>query len=588
MRRTTLKALFVSLTLGSAAGHGQSLASGTMPPEWPGLEQAVESGDLARAKEITAAAPRLLANEGARHWLLVRAAREGHPEVVQWLLRKGADPIMLRNGESALGAAMEWDRRTREERDRAFPEYARWQEEVRSALRAGKSAALLASQKPKIAGDLEMFRGYFAPLSPEMIARKTRIILLLSPTSPGRLPPEMTRSDALLVDAIAAGFGAEVIKRLVSAGVPLTDPVGDGLPASSPLHAAVASTNPEAAAALLEFGADIERLCANPQVAKAGMQLASDLTPLMQAAMFGQEEMARLLLDHGAKVETMNREQGRAMHFAAAFGHAGFVRLLLQRGARLKVLDRWRCTPLHRVAAKGQLDAVKVLLEAGASLEPADEAGFTPLLSAIEGDHLETVEHLLAHGASRRARTDLGKGPLRVAATSNALRTARFLLERKEPVEGDTPGLNTPLIEATSSGHPAMVALLLEHGASPEARDRVQRATPLIWTVLSRPATYAQLQLGALPKSSYIKVRTKDALFLEVTRLLAAHKADLDATDRLGNTALHHAAYYGDREAVELLLSLGASRDRRNARQLTPHETAAQRGHAEIAAILQR
>jgi cytohesin len=250
-------------------------------------------------------------------------------------------------------------------------------------------------------------------------------------------------------------------------------------------------------------------------------------------------------------------------------------------------LDRWRGTPLHRAAAGGHLKSVKLLLEAGAELESADEAGFTPLLSAIETDRLETVEYLLAHGASRKARTDLGKGPLRVAATTNALRTARFLLGRKEPVEGDTPGLNTPLIEAAASGHPEMIALLLEHGASPEARDKVQRATPLIWTVLSRPATSAQLQLGAPPKSSYTNVRTKDPLFLETARMLAAHKADLDATDRLGNTALHHAAYYGDREAVEFLLSLGASMDPRNARQLTPYEAAMQRGHAEIAATLQ-
>ncbi|MDQ5981159.1 MAG: hypothetical protein QG602_4137 [Verrucomicrobiota bacterium] len=551
-------------------------------PEWARLAQAVEQGDPHQAKQLAATHPSLLASKFSKQSLLLLAAQEGHPELVAWLLGSGADPHLAVNATSPLAAALEWDRATLETRTRDFPELVRWQKQlVVAAGQPGKPDLSLTGQKDP-ARLLDDLRRYLSPLPAELVARKSRIIALLLPdgTKHIRSPDKVT--DHLLGAAARNGFGAEAINRLVAAGLPV-NPREPGI-ATPPLHAAVQAGNLPAVEALLAHGAERERLFVSSFGVMTGMSMeAGGVTPLMTAVMFEQDDVGRLLLDRGARADTANRVQAQALHLAAARGRSTLVRLLLERGARADCLDRWLCTPLNRAAAAGQLDAVKILVEARAGLELADEAGFTPLLSAMEKDRLETVEYLLQQGASLRARTDFGKGPLRVAATTNALRVARLLLARREPVEGDTPGLNTPLLEAVGSGHPPMVALLLEHGASPEARDRATRGTTIIWAIRAQPAQPTPTAAGI--NSSYRLTKAPTTAYLEIIRLLAANHADLDAHDRLRNTALHYAAEAGARESVELLLSLGATRDLRNDRGLTPRDLALAAGHPEVVAL---
>jgi ankyrin repeat protein len=386
--------------------------------------------------------------------------------------------------------------------------------------------------------------------------------------------------------AVMCGFDGRVIKRLVESGA---DPNAATKPNElTPLHAAVMVGNLSAVEALHALDADSEAVRAILPLGGPGMQITSGgTTPLMFAVVIGDAEMVRLLLKKGAKLEATNHTLDRAVHFAAWGGHSGILRPLLEQGAGVDPMDRWLSTPLHYAALLGRSEAIKLLLEAGADMEAMDEAGFTPLLNAAEHDQLETVKYLLEQGASRRAKTSFGKGPLRVAATTNALQVAQYLIELGENVDGEPSDAMRPLHEATSSGHPQMVELLLQHGASTELRDRAMDSTPLCMAVRSRPESAKQWVRSKPFQSSYTLNRGSGAAYLDIIRLLAAQGADLNAADRSRNTALHYAVEYGDREVVELLLSLGARGDLVNGRGMTPHEIAFLNGHREIAALLQ-
>jgi ankyrin repeat protein len=69
-------------------------------------------------------------------------------------------------------------------------------------------------------------------------------------------------------------------------------------------------------------------------------------------------------------------------------------------------------------------------------------------------------------------------------------------------------------------------------------------------------------------------------------RFLLAHGATLEARNRTGFTALHHAAEAGSRAALEALLAAGADPQAANAEGVRPAETAMRKGHVQIATLL--
>lgn len=570
------------------------LSSADAPEYLAGVElaYAVRKGNLARAEKALAAAPSLLAEAKSRQMLLVLAAQEGHPGIVEWLLANGASPTAAFDGVSPLAAAVDIPRDIKLERQEQNP--AAWQ-----LIRAGgkittnPQPAQLATDPAALKGSHiseELRRLLFSPLSPEILVRKTKVIdlLLAAQAKPWPTPTAGTAGPLLLFDAIAKGFDGEVIGRLIAAGA---DPkaVSPSPITPTPLHAAAISGNLGAAKVLLACSIEMEGLAFPLPAGQPGLQVAAGgLTPLMVAIWWGNDDIVRLLLEQGAKLEQSNRTLDRAVHVAAYTGQLPALQLLLDHRARIDYGDFWQSTPLHYAALYGRLELVQLLLGAGADMEAADEAGFTPLLNAVEHDQLETVKYLLSQGANRRARTfGIGKGPLRVAATSNALKVAEHLLELGEKVDGELSDNMRPLHEAVSSGHPQMVTLLLQHGASTELPDLAWRGTPLNMAVRSRPATARQWNSAAPPQASYTLRQGQESVYLEIIQMLATHGADLNAADRAGNTALHCAAEFGDREVVELLLKLGARRDLKNGKDKTPYDIAWLKGQREVCRLLQ-
>jgi ankyrin repeat protein len=71
---------------------------------------------------------------------------------------------------------------------------------------------------------------------------------------------------------------------------------------------------------------------------------------LNHAARYGHEGVARLLLEHGADVETKDNRGGSPLIWAAEWGHAGVVRLLLENGAEAEAKDMYGRSPLHLAA----------------------------------------------------------------------------------------------------------------------------------------------------------------------------------------------------------------------------------------------
>ena len=127
-------------------------------------------------------------------------------------------------------------------------------------------------------------------------------------------------------------------------------------------------------------------------------------TPLHNAAQRGHAEAARLLIDRGANPDAEDRSKKTSLHWAATNGHEGVARLLIDRGANPNAENRNKETPLHLAAYYDHVEIARLLLDKGARVDAEDIEKFTPLYFATVARHVLLAKLLILYGA------DLVKG----------------------------------------------------------------------------------------------------------------------------------------------------------------------------------
>ena len=131
------------------------------------------------------------------------------------------------------------------------------------------------------------------------------------------------------------------------------------------LYLALRDGSPKVAAALL----------ASPRIVIDAPN-AADETPVMMAALRGELDWTRKLLDRGALV---NRPGWTPFHYAAAGPEAKVVALLIERGADIEALSPNRTTPLMMAARYGAEESALLLLARGAKTQVRNDAGMNAI-----------------------------------------------------------------------------------------------------------------------------------------------------------------------------------------------------------------
>lgn len=129
---------------------------------------------------------------------------------------------------------------------------------------------------------------------------------------------------------------------------------------------------------------------------------------------------------------------------------------------------------IHEAAALGDVDRIRVILDGDPALVNAFAPdGFQPLGLAAFFGRQEVVALLLSHGAdpSSPSRNDLGVAPLGSSLASGHDRISRLLVEAGADVNAAHGRGFRPLHAAAEHRAHEMVALLLDRGADPTARN---------------------------------------------------------------------------------------------------------------------
>ena len=128
---------------------------------------------------------------------------------------------------------------------------------------------------------------------------------------------------------------------------------------------------------------------------------------VFDAAAAGDVDRLTELLDADGDLVNAYSEDGYTpLHFASYFARGPAVRLLLDRGADVGAVSKndMEVQPLHSAVAADAREVVAALLLAGADVNARQKDGFTPLMAAEQQEEEgEMVRLLMDHGAEEAA-----------------------------------------------------------------------------------------------------------------------------------------------------------------------------------------
>ncbi|KAM9809727.1 ankyrin-3-like isoform 16-T16 [Syngnathus typhle] len=513
----------------------------------------------------------------------LRAARAGNLEKVLDYLKSGVEiNICNQNGLNALHLA------SKEGHVEVVAELLKLGAAVDAATKKGNTALHIAS----LAGQTEVVKELvtnganvnaqsqngFTPLYMASQENHLEVVRFLLENNTSQ---SMATEDGFTPLAVALQQGHDQVVSLLLEN----DTKGKvRLPA---LHIAARKDDTKAAALLLQndHNADVESKMMNRTT-------ESGFTPLHIAAHYGNINVATLLLNRGAAVDFMARNDITPLHVASKRGNSNMVKLLLDRGSKIDAKTKDGLTPLHCGARSGHAQVVEILLDRGAPILSKTKNGLSPLHMATQGDHLNCVQLLLQHDVPVDDVTNDYLTALHVAAHCGHYKVAKLIVDKKANPNAKALNGFTPLHIACKKNRVKVMELLLKQGASIQAVTE-SGLTPIHVAAFMghENIVHALTHHGASPNTT--NVRGETALHMaaragqaDVVRYLLKNGAKVETKSKDDQTALHISSRLGKVDIVQQLLQCGASANAATTSGYTPLHLAAREGHQDVATML--
>ena len=314
-------------------------------------------------------------------------------------------------------------------------------------------------------------------------------------------------------------------------------------------------------------------------------------TPIMFAVKYtNNPKIIDILIENGANIDDGTKDGKTLLHLALSNDKSPeIVELLLKKGLNVDASKRDGTTPL--IDARDP-ETLEILLKYGADVNARNESGNTALYFATGFNSKENTEILLKYGADVNARDNYGRT---VLMDTYMPEIVTMLINKGADVNArDNYGRTVLMYACQYQDNPEIIQELLDNGAIIEDGNQLlalldknegieinqdyldlrERIYNEVYKKFNNSTDDSVEDNKVKTRAIYKNILSHKNLIEKITpeqlEMYIALGADVNARDRNGDTALHHAIDSENIKAMEILLKNGINVNARSKDGGTP------------------
>jgi ankyrin repeat protein len=306
---------------------------------------------------------------------------------------------------------------------------------------------------------------------------------------------------------------------------------------------------------------------------------------------FSRHDIMRFLIDKGLDVNYYDGNNSYPLMYAVLNNDLESARYLVEHGARINSFDKeLDISPMHISARNSDSAMLEYLHTNGGDINSVNSAGETPLFDATYYNAHNCMVYLFKNGVNIDHYNKSGENALHIAARENNTRSLRLLFEYGADLNQTAHNGDTPLLYALKNGNHYAAELLIYYNTN---LYEYKESSPL-HHILYRD--YYDLFEYAVENLAFVDLQDENGTAplalsmnkddLSYAERLITHGADVNAVDKWGLSPLFYAVQYKNTEALQLLIKNGVKLEKLNSEEKTALRYAFEKRSYECAAEL--
>ena len=202
------------------------------------------------------------------------------------------------------------------------------------------------------------------------------------------------------------------------------------------------------------------------------IQNEQGVTALMKACENGHTQVIEQLLKEHADVNIQNKSGVTALMIASQNSLIQVVERLLKEDTDVNIQSNNGFTALMIASQNGHVQVVEQLLKEDTDVNIQSNNGFTALMLASQNGHIQVVEQLLKEDTDVNIQSNNGFTALMIASRNGHVQVVEQLLKEHADVNIQNKKRATALMLASQNGHIKVVGLLVKELVDIDAQKR--------------------------------------------------------------------------------------------------------------------